>query len=524
MNTMPSRTRGASAVFLGCTALLFVSAFLAPSAALAQGDPRPGAPTTPPGSETPPDQPLVGPPIQRIQTASALSTEPLGNIAGVFELRDGRVLVNDGLRRRLLLMDTTLALVTPVLDSLSEVANTYGPRPGALLPYRGDSILFVDPASFAMVVLDPQGIVSRIRSVWRVEHVPYFTAQSSLYGTPGLDAKGRMVHRIPAQAARPLVPPPSNVPYLPPQPDSAFVVAVDLDTRRLDTLGVIRIPKVERNIRMMEGGLGFMLESVTNPLPSTDDWAVLPDGTIAFVRGREYRIDYLNPDGTRSTSERLPYEWQRLNDEDKARLVDSTRTVMLRSATNSYVTAMIRWVNFYGQQYPEGFAAPPGYVPTMGFAREWTLPPGVEFPERYVYQCRPGEEPVTPPAPAGPPAPGTPPAMPSCVPPLATISTTRPTLRQPTIVEPSELPDYRPPFVQSSVRADLDGNLWIRTVPVRPVPGGGPVYDIVSRAGQLVNRIQLPTGYTLVGFGRDKVVYLSMRDASGIHLARVRLR
>ena len=33
-----------------------------------------------------------------------------------------------------------------------------------------------------------------------------------------------------------------------------------------------------------------------------------------------------------------------------------------------------------------------------------------------------------------------------------------------------------------------------------------------------------PTGYTLVGFGRDKVVYLSMRDARGIHLARVRLR
>jgi hypothetical protein len=34
----------------------------------------------------------------------------------------------------------------------------------------------------------------------------------------------------------------------------------------------------------------------------------------------------------------------------------------------------------------------------------------------------------------------------------------------------------------------------------------------------------LPVGYTLVGFGRDKVVYLSVRDASGLKLARVRLR
>jgi hypothetical protein len=34
----------------------------------------------------------------------------------------------------------------------------------------------------------------------------------------------------------------------------------------------------------------------------------------------------------------------------------------------------------------------------------------------------------------------------------------------------------------------------------------------------------LPPGYTLVGFGRGRVVYLSMRDQGGIRLARVRLR
>jgi HxlR-like helix-turn-helix len=50
------------------------------------------------------------------------------------------------------------------------------------------------------------------------------------------------------------------------------------------------------------------------------------------------------------------------------------------------------------------------------------------------------------------------------------------------------------------------------------------VYDVVSRQGELVDRIQLPQGYNLVGFGAGKVVYLSMRDAKGMHLARVRLR
>ena len=49
-----------------------------------------------------------GIPVRRISTASAVSTEPLGVITSVRELPDGRVLLNDGARRRLLLMDTTL--------------------------------------------------------------------------------------------------------------------------------------------------------------------------------------------------------------------------------------------------------------------------------------------------------------------------------------------------------------------------------------------------------------------------------
>ncbi len=73
------------------------------------------------------------------------------------------------------------------------------------------------------------------------------------------------------------------------------------------------------------------------------------------------------------------------------------------------------------------------------------------------------------------------------------------------------------------MRADAEGNLWIRTVPARPTPGG-TVYDVVSRRGELVSRFQLPPAYALAGFGAGKVVYLSMRDAGGIHLARVRLR
>ena len=79
------------------------------------------------------NRPIVGPPIRQISTASAVSKERIGSIMGVRELPDGRVLVNDGVSRRLLLMDTMLVISRAVLDSLSEQENTYGTRAGALI-------------------------------------------------------------------------------------------------------------------------------------------------------------------------------------------------------------------------------------------------------------------------------------------------------------------------------------------------------------------------------------------------------
>ncbi|HUF51088.1 MAG TPA: hypothetical protein VMN60_09660 [Longimicrobiales bacterium] len=501
----------------------------APAQSLAQVVPAPPAP-----QRTAPalPEPKVGPRIEQIATASAVSTEPLGTITSVRELPDGRVLVNDGTRRRLLLMDTTLTTVAVVLDSLSEIANTYGTRPGGLLPFRGDTVLFVDPVSYAIVVIDPDGRMVRVRSVWRAQETMYYSGASTFYGVPGLDAKGRIVYRIRAVPGPPSVRPPAGVPYFPPDPDSMFIVAADLDTRRIDTIGVVRTPRQDMRVRLMPSG-GYRFEMVMNPLPLTDDWAVLSDGTVAFVRGRDYRVDYLNPDGSITSSEKLPYDWQRLLDDDKEQLVDSVTLMMRRNYANSYTTAMIRWVNMYGRGYPVGFTVPDGYVLPPGLPRDWILPQGVTFPANYNYACPPGVEPTMPAGvPMVPPgavinvaggAPGA--GAPNCMPaPILFSSGTvpqPPTMSTAQVLPPSELPDYRPPFAANAVRADMDGNLWIRINPPHP---SGAVYDIVNRSGELVTRYQLPPGYTIVGFGRGKIVYLSMRDQTGIHLARVRLR
>ena len=522
------------------------------------------------GEPTPRPAP-AGPPVRRIATAQALSTEELGGINSVLELADGRVLVNDGSRRRLLLMDTTLKTVQVVLDSLAEIANTYGTRPGTLIPYRADSVLFVDPVSYAVLVLDPAARIARVRSIWRVQDTYLFTNPGAYYGWPSVDAKGRIIYRVPATPAPPKVAPPAGVPYFPPDPDSAFIAGIDLDSRKLDTLGVIHIPKNIYQIKQTAEGF-FSITSTVNPLPSTDDWAVLPNGTIAFVRGRDYRIEYLHPDGTWSSSQKLPYEWQRLGDEDKQKLVDSVKEVNTRQQMSGYVASMIRWANMYNKPYPSTLKIPDNFVPQQGMMKDWKFPPGLKFPTNYIYGCPPGVEPTMGPVPgaatelaakpgeskpgeakpgdtkatdakpvaAAPPAgmaalpqgmnfgpPGSPAGVPSCIPQPIMIggglAPPPPQMREFNVIPAVELPDYRPPIAPGATRADADGNLWIRTVQPKPVPGG-PIYDVVNAQGELTDRLQLPPGYTLVGFGKGKVVYLSMRDPKGIHLARVRLR
>jgi hypothetical protein len=94
-------------------------------------------------------------------------------------------------------------------------------------------------------------------------------------------------------------------------------------------------------------------------------------------------------------------------------------------------------------------------------------------------------------------------------------------LPQLTMILPSELPDYKPAFAPGSTRADADGNLWIRTSQhVNAIP----VYNVVNRKGELIDRVQLPQNRVLVGFGPGGVVYLAVRDGTIAHLEKARVK
>src|SRR3954471_24778840 len=123
------------------------------------------------------------PPIRQLGPVTRVATEPLRAISNVRQLSGGRLLVNDIIGRRVLLFDSTLTQFTVVADTTSATANAYGARPGGLIPYRGDSTLFVDPASLSMLLIDPNGKIGRVMSVPRANDAAFLIGGP--FGVPG---------------------------------------------------------------------------------------------------------------------------------------------------------------------------------------------------------------------------------------------------------------------------------------------------------------------------------------------------
>src|SRR3954466_8099812 len=97
------------------------------------------------------------PPIRPLGAVVATTTETWGSVPSVRALSDGRVVVSDLTRRRLIILDSTLAHPEVILTPTGAAASTYPSRGGTLFPIPGDTTLVLDAAGVSFVVLDPRG-------------------------------------------------------------------------------------------------------------------------------------------------------------------------------------------------------------------------------------------------------------------------------------------------------------------------------------------------------------------------------
>jgi hypothetical protein len=196
----------------------------------------------------------------------------------------------------------------------------------------------------------------------------------------------------------------------------------------------------------------------------------MPDGRIAVVRGKDYHVEWLGLDGKWTATAKIPYNWERFDDDAKAKFLDSMKveTLKQREALTRATAAGVSNAN----------AAVGGNAQVRFEMRT----------EGGPARATPGVQQISAPA----------------------IN----------FVDPKELPDYRSAFRQGAARADLDGNLWVRTT---APSDAGPIYDVINGKGELVDRVKLPFGRVISGFGPG-VVYMGVQDEKGARLEKAKIR
>jgi len=392
------------------------------------------------------------PPIRPIGPIIHVSSEPLASIAAAIRLSDGRVFVNDIVARKVVLFDSTLAAARMVTDSASVTATAYGFGAGALIPFHGDTALFLDPQSSAMPVLSPAGRIARVMATPRPNNRP--VAAGSLYFTPGFDAAGRLLYYLPQSmtVSRETLPPNATTTRI---VDSALIVRYDFAARVYDTVATIRMPKSRQTVRTDEEGRIYSLRSLTaDPLPVVDDWVVRGDGSLVIVRGRDFHVDWMDANGKWSSAPKMAFDWQHLDDGQKQVLIDSAAAAN-KARLDSLIAGTSSGSLGGGAAVGRGGGGGEGVPPQRP-------PPVFDDPK----------------------------------------------------IEPNEVADYRPPFPHGATRVDAEGNLWIRTTtmvngqpvydlvnqrgelfdrvqlpPFRTIAGFGPgvVYMAVKDAGGVVH-------------------------------------
>jgi hypothetical protein len=407
-------------------------------------------------------------PLGQITKVSAAGV--LGSVSMVRPLSNGAVIVHDIARRQLVLLDANLSKQKTIADTSMATGKSYGSAIAGLIAFSGDSSLFVDPSTLSMLVIDGKGDIARVMAAPRPKDVNSMVGGP--FGTPGLDPRGRVVCRnlvarkalVMNYAAR------ARSVLKQQTEDSALIYRIALATRALDTVAWVKVPVASGSMSERPNG-GLRVVERTNPLPVVDDWALMPDGRVAVVRGADFHIDWIDMDGRLSSSPKIAHPWERLTDDGKEQLLDSLnadrerrREALKKAGGNNRGTSP---TNVGGTPNSAPFMIVTGQL--VGDVSREPRPP-TEYVSEYV------------------PAP--------------------------------HLPDYRPAFRIGATRADLDGNLWVRTT---TPSDGGAIYAVINDQGQLVDRVMLPYGRVISGFGTG-VVYLGVLDEKGARLERARLK
>lgn len=231
--------------------------------------------------------------------AEAQLADPFDNVTAVRELSDGRVIVADRFAKTVTLADFKRGSATAI-GREGQGPGEYA-FPAGLVVLPGDTTFLVDPGQRRFLVIGPDATPKAL--------VSFPGNMMGLLRVRGSDRQGRIYFQGselggPMQAGAPL-------------PDSAPVLRWDRGRDRIDTLGRIKVPAIQRATSGSANARSLVMR--TQPFSGQDDWAVAPDGRVGVVRVGDYHVEWWQPAGAKVSGPAVNYQKVAVSQADKDR-------------------------------------------------------------------------------------------------------------------------------------------------------------------------------------------------------------
>lgn len=243
-------------------------------------------------------------PLRTLAKPDVEYAEPFTQINGIRELRDGRVIVSD-LREK-------IVQVVDLEANSAEKIGREGSGPGEyamplrLLALPGDTSVVYDPLNRRFLVIGPNAKPGAFVSY--ESDAPAGRGARITLGARYTDGRGRLYSQGPNFSIGPNGEPSSA--------DTAPILRFDRATKKTDTLAWVQTPLTQ--ITSRQGGTNVSIRAGGgNPFAAADDWAVMPDGRLAVVRTKDYRVDWYAPNGQKTSGPAIAYEKVRVTEDDK---------------------------------------------------------------------------------------------------------------------------------------------------------------------------------------------------------------
>ena len=121
----------------------------------------------------------------------------------------------------------------------------------------------------------------------------------------------------------------------PQRADSAVLLRYDRVTQKTDTLGYIKLAKANIQTSGSQGNMNVRIGGA-NPLAPRDEWTVFPDGRVAIVRAADYRVDWIQANGTKSSTAAIRYTPIQMTAADRR----EEEALRLRNRSNQMMVSM----------------------------------------------------------------------------------------------------------------------------------------------------------------------------------------